>query len=354
MYLRGGMSVLSVALACAWPWSAAGQGLTDCGAPVSLTGKAGALSGRVFPDGTIALGAPLAVNPDGGSHSYTVGDHGFTYIANGLNRKTASGGWAACKTAECRADFLKAERQAFGPGTSEFCVFAMEVEPYSSDLKRVSCGDGRSVIGNGKGKLKFGAMAETATGERIQTYVSTTSLRHTIAGQPAYLDSESLPVLVTPRDHPDLLGRVALVRGAGLRDTYAVFGDTGPAFGEGSIALHQLLRYGAVSAQRPGPIAASRRCGPEEAVLPPFRSSPDVNGDVCRPGRQAQGATDIRGYAAIQDRIQFLILPVRFGGAASGLIPDTVNLETIAQRAAQAGYTPGQVAARLACIPRRP
>ena len=62
----------------------------SCGTPGTIRGKAGDhfvdLKTRVFADGSIAVRAPLAVNPDGGPGSYTMGDHGFTYIANGLAR----------------------------------------------------------------------------------------------------------------------------------------------------------------------------------------------------------------------------------------------------------------------------
>lgn len=64
------------------------SGAEDCGTPGTLTSSKGdsrVLVTRVFKDGSIAVRARLAVNPDGGKGAYTVGDHGFTYIANGLS-----------------------------------------------------------------------------------------------------------------------------------------------------------------------------------------------------------------------------------------------------------------------------
>jgi hypothetical protein len=49
-----------------------------------------------------------------------------------------------------------------------------------------------------------------------------------------------------------MVGHVAWVAFNG-KSTFAVVGDTGPAFGEGSIALHQLLRYGQLAPQLVGP-----------------------------------------------------------------------------------------------------
>jgi hypothetical protein len=61
----------------------------DCGKADTIEGTTDArlvsLKARYFDDGSIAVRARLSVNPDGGAGSYTVDDHGFTYIANGLS-----------------------------------------------------------------------------------------------------------------------------------------------------------------------------------------------------------------------------------------------------------------------------
>ena len=72
---------------------------------------------------TIAMSTGLAVNPDGAVQSYTVGDHGFTYISNGLNL-WEHGRQVACSTKEngshCRSAFQQAEARGFTAGTAEF------------------------------------------------------------------------------------------------------------------------------------------------------------------------------------------------------------------------------------------
>src|SRR5689334_19105861 len=69
-----------------------------------------------FPDGSIAMRTPLAVNPDGAAASYVPGDHGYTYIANGVNLRE-HGTKVSCSGANgsrCRTAWVKAEAGAFG------------------------------------------------------------------------------------------------------------------------------------------------------------------------------------------------------------------------------------------------
>ncbi len=305
---------------------------------------------REFPDKSMVMKAPLNVNPDGGQRSYTVGDHGFTYIANGLMSKKADG-WKKCEGAECRSAFLEIERLDFGPGSPEMCSFAMEVEPLHAGRQLIDCGSGSAkIIGNGKGRLKRGAMVETVTGESLQTYVSMTSLKHTIDGKAAYLDSETVPIVVTP--DTKLLGRVVLVRGEGFHDTYGVIGDYGKKFGEGSIALHQLLLKNQITPQKSGPIPPDRRCGVEEKVEAPFLSRPDLPGDDCKAGHSVASATDIRAYKNIDKNLEFLILPVWFPGTEKTTTTSvTVTNSSIAQLAAKAGYSEDKINQMFACLP---
>src|SRR4051812_34199331 len=83
-----------------------------------------------FSDGAILMRTPLAVNPDGAAASYVPGDHGYTYIANGVNLRD-HGSKVSCSAAgngpRCRAAWAEVEAGAFGQGTPEFCVFAMDV-----------------------------------------------------------------------------------------------------------------------------------------------------------------------------------------------------------------------------------
>ena len=140
--LRSGVAL---ALSAAISLGAAAQ----CGVPGTIAvktpdgSKVVTAPTRVFPDGSVAVRARLAVNPDGGLHSYTVGDHGFTYIANGLSR-WRNGSGTKCDSG-CMAEFRAAESAGFGPGTATFCVYAVEVDPFPGG-SLVSCGDGRRVI----------------------------------------------------------------------------------------------------------------------------------------------------------------------------------------------------------------
>lgn len=330
------------------------SGAEDCGIPGTLSGSSDGeprnVVTRVFKDGSIAVRARLTVNPDGGKGAYTVGDHGFTYIANGLSIMR-NGDRYKCDVA-CRNAFLKAEAQGFAEHTPEFCVYAMEVEPFAPGQARTSCGDGRYLIGNGKGRLRTGALLDTVNGVKVQSYVSTTSLRHKVDGQVQHLDSETLPIAVTPT--AGMLGAIVWVGGQGLHGTFALVGESGPAFGEGSIALHQLLHTNRITAQASGPIPVDQRCSAVESGLQaPFRSSPDKRSDRCTAGRTASTASDIRAYNGISQPIDFVVLGKAGFSRKRGLIEQTVTRQAIDDAAAQAGYTQQRIRQMLACLPRR-
>ncbi len=323
----------------------------DCGVSGKITGKFEEefidLKARFFSDGSIAVRARLAVNPDGGAGSYTVGDHGFTYIANGLST------WRNGKRRECdlkcSKEFLKSEAKGFVAGTTEFCVYAMEVEPMTPGRDLVSCEGGRMVIGNGKGRLKLGGVLETVAGKQVQSYVSTTSSKHIVNGAAQHLDSESLPIVVTPRI--DLLGRVVWVNGSGFIGTYALIGDKGPAFGEGSIALHQLLRTGAIATQKSGPISLENRCkSGESELLPPFQSRPDRTQDKCRAGYTAKSQSDIRAYTGIEEQLDYVVLGNARFPTLGRVIQEAVTVDSIKAKADEAGYTHENINKMLACL----
>lgn len=333
--------------------TAAVIGAEDCGIPGKITVKNRAgdkmkASTRKFADGSIAVRARLAVNPDGGPASYTVGDHGFTYLQNGMSR------WNGKETqscdATCAVEFSQAAKAGFGPGTPMFCVFGMEVEALAPGRSPTSCKKGY-VAGNGIGRPKMGALLETVAGEQIQAYFSATSLRHLVDGEARYLDAESLPVAVTPTE--DLLGKVVWIGGAGYKPTWAVIADSGPAFGEGSIALHQLLRYGKVSPQKPGPIPVAKRCSPEELNLKaPFVSKPDIKTDRCRQGHVASSGSDIRAYTGINQMLDFVILGKDLLAKKGGVIQSQVTQEAL--QAAASVYSEQRIQQMLSCLPKEP
>lgn len=327
----------------------------DCGRPGTMAVKTADGRGitttptRVFADGSIAVRARLAVNPDGGVASYTTGDAGFTYIANGLDRWSA-GATSSCQAGGCRPDFLKAEQMGFGPGSPAFCVYAIEVEPFTEGGQRTACGRGKWVVGNGLGKPRPGPVVEGLAGQPVQTYRSMTSVTHRQGGETRYLDAEALPIAVAPA--AELLGKLVWVGGAGFTPTLALIGDRGPAFGEGSIALHQLLRTGSVTRQKPGPIPLEQRCGPGELGLkPPFVSRPGGgSADRCKPGRQPTTPSDVRAYQGIDAVLDHVILG-RADLPRKGLaMQDEVSLQALA--AAAAAYTPERIQQMLACLPR--
>lgn len=323
----------------------------ECGSIGTIIGENGGklitLRTRVFSDGSIVVRAPLAVNPDGGAGAYTVDDHGFTYTANGLVPWSPST-HKPCDSF-CAASFRSAEKVGFGKGTAEFCVFAMTVEPFELGQKITSC-KGGNVVGNGKGRLALGNMLDTVGVAKIQSYVSTTSLQHLVSGKREYLDSEALPIAVTPV--PGLLGTVVWLAGQGMHGTFAVIGDSGPAFGEGSIAFHQLLRRGSVSKQKPGPIPVDKRCAEAETALqPPFQSRPDGGpSDRCRAGFTAKTLSDVRAYVGVDKPLDFIVL----GSAAFKLDGNTIQSEvttkSITDLAQGRGYTPEKIAHMLSCL----
>jgi hypothetical protein len=327
----------------------------NCGTPGTMTVKtADGLSTtktatRVFADGSVAVRARLAVNPDGGAASYTVGDAGFTYIANGLDR-WSGGTTSSCQAGGCRPDVLKAEQMGFGAGSPAFCVYAIEVDPFTEGGSRAACGAGKWVVGNGLGKPKLGPTLAGVSGQSVQTYRSMTSVTHRLEGETRYLDSEVLPIAVAPAR--EYLGKLVWVGGEGFTPTLAIIGDRGPAFGEGSIALHQLLRTGIVTLQKPGPIPLDQRCGPDELGLkPPFVSRPGGgSADRCRPGRTPTTSSDVRAYVGIDAVLDYVILGEAALPRKGMAVQEEVSLQSMA--AAAAAYTPERIQQMLACLPK--
>lgn len=314
----------------------------------------------VFPDRSIAMRTRLAVNPDGAAASYTPGDHGYTYIQNGVNLILGNrtlGCSAAENQSRCRQDWSRAEAGGFGPGTPEFCVFAMEVESVIGGRPTVPCGrddSSRRLVGNGKGRPKPGPAVPAFGGGSKPTYLSTTTLQHTKDGRAAYVDSSVIPGLVVPRSRRDLVGAVAWVR-YGEHHGFAIVNDTGPRFGEGTVALHRLLTSGAIGpAQSIGPIFTSMRCSPGETDLqPPFKSKPDLGlSDRCRAGRTPRGPSDIRAYRGIEGGVVSMILPGVKPPMRGSLALEELTTDRLRNLAGEAGYTVERLEQMAACLPR--
>jgi hypothetical protein len=314
----------------------------------------GGLPGMKFADGSFGVVGPLAVNPDGTKASYTKGDHGFTYISNGMNRWNPE---VSClkKDSRCGDLFREAENGSFGPGTPEFCVYAIEVEPIPLSAKPTECGDGRRVIGNGKGRPRVGKdQLDTVGGGTTNYYVSMTHLNQPSDGATPYIDSATIPSIVVPKQNSELLGRVAYAAYQG-KWTFAVVADTGPSFGEGSIALHQFLHYGELrNVPKIGPISLKDRCGPDETGLEdPFKSYPDISGDLCSAKGRRQGAADIRAYKGISGGVTMIVLakatlPMR------GIVAQVpVTIDALEKAASEAGYSEASLQAMASCLAKR-
>ncbi len=317
----------------------------------------GADGSILFADGSISMRTPLAVNPDGAAASYTPGDHGYTYISNGVNLNdhgTKVSCSASGNAGRCRTEWARAEAGDFGAGTPEFCVFAMEVESVSGDASLVPCAGekGQFIVGNAKGRPKLAEAVPSVSGQAVTPYLSTTFLRHTRNGRESYVDSAAIPALVVPTSRPELVGAIAWVR-FGDNSVFAIVNDTGPAFGEGSVALHQALRTGRIGPTQPvGPIPQNLRCSQSELSLrPPFQSRPDLSGDGCGSGNAARGASDIRAYSGIDGRVVDSVIlagvkpPMQGTRVAQELTP--ALLESVA---AAAGYSRDKVAAMASCL----
>jgi hypothetical protein len=310
-----------------------------------------------FPD-ALVMQTGLAVNPDGAAASYAPGDHGYTYISNGVNL-IADGKKISCsKKANnqlCTDRWKEAELGKFGPGTPEFCSFAIAVIALPGSPPPQTC-EGKSyrfILGNGKGQPAPGYQVTNIEGQTVTTYLSTTTLMHRVGGEARYVDSSSLPGLVVPEARPDLVGSIAWVR-MGSRSTFAIVNDTGPAFGEATVALHEVLQYDTPPPPQPiGPIPLARRCSEVETLRIPFVSRPDHGDkDLCRAARKPTSPSDIRAYGDIPGGVQSVILksvkpPMRGNLATIELTPTSIR-----ETAISAGYDEKRLAAMADCLNR--
>jgi hypothetical protein len=311
----------------------------------------------VFPDKSFLMKTNLEVNPDGAAASYTPGDHGHTYIANGVNI-ILDGEIKGCKAPEnqCRAKWIEAEAKGFAKGTAEFCVFAIEIEPLAPGAKTVICGDpddGRLTAGNGKGGPAMGANVLNVLGQSVPAYLSTTRLRHVVKGKTVYVDSASIPGLVAPKKGGgSLVGSIAWVR-YGKHETFAIVSDTGPSFGEGSVALHQILHTGAVGPKQPiGPIPLDKRCSKIETDLAlPFVPKPDDGDeDLCKAGHKPTSPADIRAYSGIGKDVFSIIIPNVKPSMEGTKVKTELTTALLTKTATDAGYTTEKLRTMAACL----
>ncbi|MGO7837227.1 hypothetical protein [Rhizobium johnstonii] len=311
----------------------------------------------VFSDRAILMRTELAVNPDGTAASYVPGDHGYTYLANGVNL-IDNGKKRSCldNASLCRKKWSEAEAADFGTGSPEFCVFALEAAPHKPGGSRSECEGDRYVVGNGKGRPTLGRKMPAFDGTEVSTYLSTTSLMHTVGDKAVYVDSAAIPGLVVSKNRSGLVGSLAWVR-YGDREVFAIVNDTGPRFGEGSVALHQLLRYGEIQPLQPvGPIPLNLRCTKAELDLKaPFLSKPDDGlKDGCRPGYVAKSASDIRAHNGIGGNVVTIILAdLKPPMKSKRLVAEELTIDHLRQWVLDAGYSSKKLNDMASCLGKK-
>ena len=306
----------------------------------------------------LAMQTGLAVNPDGAAASYAPGDHGYTYINNGVNL-LVNGKKVPCSARAnnklCSEKWKEAERGQFGTGTPEFCSFAIAVVALPGGPPRQNCEgkQSRYVLGNGKGQPAPGYQVKNIEGHDVTTYLSTTALMHVVGSEAKYIDSSALPGLVVPTTRPELVGSIAWVR-LGPRSTFAIVNDTGPAFGEGTLALHEALRFDSAPARQPiGPIPLNLRCTDVEKLREPFVSKPDDGpGDRCRNGRKPTSVSDIRAYGGIPGGVQAVILKSVKPPMRGNVATTQITLASMRATAVSAGYDEKKLAEMANCLGR--
>ena len=185
-----------------------------------------------------------------------------------------------------------------------------------------------------------------------KSYLSTTNLTYKIGNKIKYIDSSSIPAIVVPQNRSELVGSIVWVSYGG-NATFAIVGDTGPAFGEGSVALHQYLRSGKIGPLQPvGPIAREARCtSVEENLGPPFLSRPSKGKfDLCRPGRLPSGASDIRAYDGIPSNVVTIILTSVKPHMSGHTALEPITPQLMKSLAMSAGYTPEKLKSMASCF----
>lgn len=322
----------------------------ECGTRINMYGRL-----AVSVDGNaMAIRSPLEVNPDGTAASYTEGDHGFTYIANGLRRVKTGNCNPGAASVECRRLFLEAEKARFVKGTEAFCSFAIEVDPLEPGGATTACEDGK-LLGNGYGQPRRGNPLRTVANVDITPYVSATALKHKVGGEVVSVDSATVPTFVIPkRDSRFQIGQLAAVRSTAHPDRwfYAVAADKGPPskFGEGSIALNQLLHDGKIHpTQAPGPVPREMRCELEDSLRPPFQSKANAKDDPCSAGHLPKDGSDIRAYAG-HPAVDFIILPGKGFSFQGKLVNTELTQKSIENAAIERGYDKRKLDQMARCL----
>ena len=201
----------------------------------------------------------MRVNADGALAAYSAyGQHGLSYLCDGALISVDRGPFSAKNKASCGAAVAEIDGIPIVNGSIKFptgmrhrlCVFGFEV------IGGKPCNKGKAVLVgddvSAEARIHYDVL--DARNNRMAHFYSTTALRHKSG---ISLDSSTLPFVVAPGGIADMTkGQFGFVVSSGnttldkkvpqSRTIPVVIGDVGPAdkFGEGSIALHQLLAYG--------------------------------------------------------------------------------------------------------------
>lgn len=232
----------------------------------------------------------MRVNADGARSAYELNNHGISYLCDGLTARDDNK-WVTTKPcgsltanaieqAQIKNDTLYFYNQ--GP---ELCIFGFHVEGGRKKVKGCS----GTVIGAGQPDATAPLTSVSSPGGPLHYFISATSLTNRdVDVTRRYIDSEQIPFIVIPgRWHHEnvRLGDYAYVYSpnalgikdeslSGPRGSFAIAADTGPRnkFGEGSIALHQMLVFGEL---RKPPlyqeVAGNSRHPEQSAIFHPYQ-----------------------------------------------------------------------------------
>lgn len=239
----------------------------------------------------------MRVNADGARSAYELNNHGISYLCDGLTAREGAN-WITRKpcnllTAEAIASAqIKNNELHFSAQGPELCIFGFHVEGGRKKVKGCS----GSVVGGGHGDAKAPLISAPSPNGLLQYFISTTSLvnRHVDVTR-RYIDSEKIPFIVIPGGwhHKQVsLGDYAYIYSpsdlkinqetlSGPRGSFAIIADTGPKdkFGEGSIALHQMLVFGKLHSRPAYQKLAKDAHYPEpKLILHPYQDK--LDGDI--------------------------------------------------------------------------
>jgi hypothetical protein len=226
-----------------------------------------------FSGGIVAIVHAMAVDTDGSPFSYHPQDKGTSFLCDGLDpysattascdstNKSASSACFKQVRAAAAADW---DRTASGP----FCIYGFE-SPGSK-----AKGTTNLVWGGpfGTGSIPVQTASDPAPG----FFISTTGFANPDASQPAhsqrhFISADTIPYVVVPgkligpgKDFPSKPTPAWAWSLATNNESSAVTGDVQSKFGEGSVALAQVLQTGAIT-----PIT-SEQLLTGSSIKPPF------------------------------------------------------------------------------------